>query len=238
MVTHEKLPVPDTIVSYNTKVARPGFEVVKSIRQILHDNPETDVLCLQEAQGYIDDLRRNFNGGWYLYAKSGWTESMQNPVMVRKKQGFPARDYTHGWGVVKNMRHWIGPKHGWDHPGRTWTWVKVGQLYVMSLHRATDGDGQNKRAYIEEAERLEGFMERRGQKPVVIIGDTNTGLHAQHPGSMQKIKEHVRGKLIADADDPGIDYALTSKGVEGIVHRTQHYGSDHQAAVMRRIRVT
>lgn len=235
MVTQGVAQIPDTIVSYNAHVGRRGHEVIKSVRDILNDNPETDVICFQESQTYVEDLRRAFNGGWYIYAKGGWTESMQNPVMVRRSWAF--REYGHGWGTVKNLKHWIGPVHDWDHPGRTWTWVKVGQLYVMSLHRATEGSGQNKRAYLEEAHRLEGFLERRGTKPVVIIGDTNTAPRADHLGSMQKITEHTRSKLIVDEEEPGIDYALTSKGVDGVLNRTKHYGSDHKAAVMKRIRV-
>jgi hypothetical protein len=234
--------MPDTIVSYNTKVGRAEQEVVASIRDILDDNPKTDVLVLQEAEGYVSALRRAFTGpnkGWYVYAQKGWSESRMNPVMVRKDPGYPKRDYEKGWDVLRNRTHWIGPVHGNDHPGRTWTWVLVGGLYVLSLHRATDGNGKNKRAYWEEAQRLEAFFERgNGDRDIVVFGDTNTGLGATHDGSMRQIRHEVGGKLIADLDEPGIDYALTSRSVSGTVVRTRYYGSDHKAAVMRGITVS
>jgi endonuclease/exonuclease/phosphatase family metal-dependent hydrolase len=233
-----QLHVPDTVVSYNTRVGRDGQDVVKSIRMILDQHPHTDVLCLQECEGYIEDLRRHFNGGWYVYCRAGWDESRMNPVMVRKSDGYPKRVYNKGWGTIINQAHWTGPVHGLDKPGRTWTWVKVGRLYVVSLHRATDGNGQNKRAYQEEARRLTRFFTaKRADASVLVFGDTNTSMKASHRGSMRDIRSIVQGRLIADLQDPGVDYALTTRNVQAWVKRTKEYGSDHKAVVMRGISV-
>ena len=233
-----KLGIPDTIVSFNAKVGRGGKAVIQSTMEILDDNPGTDVIVYQEAEGYVDDLRRRFERGWNVYARGGRPESRMNPVMVRKHDAFPRRQYGAGWGVVSNNIDWIGPKHGLKHEGRTWTWVKVGQVYVMSLHRVTAGDGKNKKAYQEEATRLINFMER-GNKPrnIIVFGDTNTGYKATHDGSMRDIRAQVKGRLISDQQSPGIDYALTTASIKATMQRTKQYGSDHKAAVMRGIKV-
>ena len=230
-----KLRIPDTIVSFNGKVGRGGNAMIKSVKDLLKDHPSTDVFCFQECEGYIEELRREFNGGWYLYVRGGWDESRMSPVMVRKAEGFPKREYGAGWGVVRNKLPW---EHKKRKPGRTWTWVKVGQVWVMSLHRVTDGNGENKRAYREEAKRLVNFMERGNDRSIIIVGDTNTGYRATHDGSMRDVRAQVGGRLIADQSDPGIDYALTSQHISAHMRRTKRYGSDHQAAVMSRIRLS
>jgi hypothetical protein len=237
-----RLSVPDTIVSFNAKVGRGGPAMIKSVREILDDHPHTDVLLFQECEGYIDDLRRAFTGpnkGWYVYCRDGWKESMMNPVMVRKATGFPKRTYGGGWGTIINKTPWIGPKHGLHHPGRTWTWVKVGKVHVVSLHRVTGGQAKNKQAYLEEARRLTRFFEaKRPEASVIVFGDTNTGYRDTHDGSMRDIRAEVEGRLIADQESPGIDYALTTRNVSATMQRTQQYGSDHKMVVMRGIKVS
>jgi hypothetical protein len=233
------LETPHTIISFNARVSRGDEAMIRSVKGILHDHAGTDVLLFQECAEYVDALRRTFSDDWIIYARDGWPESLHNPVMVRKDPGFPRRSYGAGWGTVRNKTRWIGPIHGLDHAGRTWTWVKVGTVYVMSLHRATDGDGQNRRAYLEEAGRLKEFM-RRGQRPrhIIIFGDTNTAYRAKHPGSMENIRADVKGRLLVDTRDPGIDYALVTRNVAAKVNRTENYGSDHLAAVMRGVRLS
>jgi endonuclease/exonuclease/phosphatase family metal-dependent hydrolase len=228
---------PDTIISYNAQVNRDIGAVVKSLRMMLRDHPHTDVVVLQEAQQYVDFLRKAFVGNWWIYGRKGRAEGLMNPVMVRKAINFPKRKWGPGWGTIANTTDWIGPKHGLKHEGRTWTWVLVGDVYVLSLHRATDGAGQNRKAYLEEAGRLTQFFEKRQGKDIIVFGDTNTGIGADHPGSMQRIREKVHGRLIAD-EPAGVDYALTTRSITASVERTKTYGSDHKAAVMRGIKVT
>ena len=230
-----ELRIPDTVVSFNLEVGRGSEEAIESIRRLLDDQPSTDVLCLQEAENYAADLRKAFEGGWNFYAKEGWVESQNCPVMVRKQSGFPPRTFGRGWGVVRNYTNWTGPLYGKEHPGRTWTWVKAGQVYVMSLHRCTEGKDKNQRAYKEEATKLSLFMTMRTGKPLIIIGDTNTAPRAAHSGSMREIASQVGGRLVWDDREMSVDYALVSREVHGDVRRTESYGSDHKAAVMKKI---
>lgn len=237
MPTKSRLALPDVVVSFNAEVGRGGPAMIKSVRGILEDHPSTDALLFQEAGGYVDDLRKAFGERWHIYAKSGWPESDNCPVMTRRQPGFPGRKYGGGWGTVRCHKGWVGPKAGLRHPGRTWTWVKVGKVYVLSLHRVWGGEQDfkgNGEAYLEEAKELTAWISRH--QPCLVFGDTNTGYHETHPGSMRNIRARVKGKLVADEDNPGIDYALL-KGVNAKVHRTVPYGSDHRAAVMNGIKL-
>lgn len=227
---------PEVIVSFNAEVGRGGKAAVHSIRGIIEDHPRVSVIALQESEGYVDDLRQTFKG-WKTYAKAGWPESDNCPIMVKRSEYTPRTRYGKTWGTLKCNRTWIGPKAGLKHPGRTWTWVKVGGVYVLSLHRVWGGERDfkgNGAAYAEEARKLTEWI--REHQPCVVFGDTNCGFYEKHDNSMRDIREAVNGLLIADDNEPGIDYALT-KRVTGVVRRTKTYGSDHKAAVLNGIEV-
>ena len=228
--------VPECIVSFNAEVGRGGPAMCHSILQIIAAHPRVSVILLQESEGYVDDLRRAF-GSWRVYAKDGWPESAQCPLMVKRSVYEPRTDYQQNWGTVRCQIGWIGPKEGIRHTGRTWTWVKVGGIYCLSLHRAWGGEGfmGNDRAYREEGHRLTAWI--KDHSPAIVFGDTNTAWWARHPGSMRDIREAVHGRLIADQDRPGIDYALTTR-LTATVRRSADVGSDHNPVVMSGIRLS
>lgn len=229
---------PECIVSFNAQVGRGGPAMIRSVRQIIEAHPRVSVFLFQESEGYVDDLRKSFKG-WKVYAKGGWPESDNCPIMVKRTAYLPRVKYQKNWGTLTCTRRWTGPKAGKRHPGRTWTWVKVGGIYVMSLHRLWGGEQDykgNGDAYLEEARKLTEWTLNR-QAPVIIFGDTNCGFDERHKGSMRDIREGVNGRLIADKDKAGIDYALTRK-VTAEVRRSKDVGSDHNPVVMSGIKVT
>jgi endonuclease/exonuclease/phosphatase family metal-dependent hydrolase len=229
--------VPECIVSFNAEVGRGGVAMTRSIKQIIEAHPRVSVILLQESEGYVDDLRKNFKG-WKTYAKKGWSESDNCPIMVKRTSYAPRMRYQQTWGTLKCDKGWIGPKAGKKHPGRTWTWVKVGGIYILSLHRVWGGEQDfkgNGAAYQEEARKLTGWI-RNKDAPVIVFGDTNCGYHETHPHSMRDIRDNVRGKLIADEDKAGIDYALV-KRLSAEVRRSGDVGSDHNPVVMSGIKV-
>ena len=221
----------DCIVSYNAKVNRHPAEVVTAIKRIIKDNPSIDVIVLQEAGEYVHALRGL--KGWKVYAKSGWRESMNNPILVRRRISIPKTVWGVNWGVIRCTIPWTGPKEGIKHPGRTFTWVKVGSTWIVSIHRVTGGREKNKKSYLEERDKISQFVWTRAKSsPCVVFGDTNTAYNANYDGSMQDLANRTGGRLVADKGDAGIDYALV-KQLRAVVHRTKEYGSDHRAAVLK-----
>lgn len=220
---------PRCIVSFNGKVGRGGPAMVRSIKGIITDHPQVSVILLQESEGYVDDLRKHFKG-WKVYAKAGWPESDNCPVMVKRTAYAPRVRYKKTWGTLSCGLGWDGP-HGQHHPGRTWTWVKVGGVYILSLHRVWGGEGfkGNDKAYREEGRKLTEWI--KNHQPAIVFGDTNTAWTATHKGSMRDIRAAVKGKLICDEDNAGIDYALVTK-LSAQVHRGKDYGSDHHCVAM------
>ena len=215
-----------TAVGFNCHVGRSPAKVVTGLRRLIADT-DADVIALQEARGYVTALKLAFPA-WKVYAKSGWPDSDHCPVMVRRN--LPrGRRYGHGWGTVRIENGWT--YEGTPKPGRTWTWVKVDGTFVLSLHRVRGGHGGNSVSYLEEAHALrEWFDDHDG--PMVAIGDANEGPVDTRPNTMLQIARKVGGRLIFDRDDRGIDYAL-ARGLTGHLERTDSYGSNHDAAVLR-----
>lgn len=213
----------DRVTSWNCKVGRNPSSVCDSIENLI-ENTNPDVICLQEAKQYTDALHNRFDSDWYVYAKKGWEESTANPVLVHRSQG-NRKGYGEGWGTLRYKTRWVGPQGG-AHDGRTWTWALVNGLYVMSLHRCTDGDGRNSDAFADEARILEDWIDDCDSS-VLVIGDHNCGHKATYYGASKTIAQAVDGMIVADAEEPGIDYAI-KRGLKGDVHRGKSYGSDHE----------
>lgn len=223
------------IVSWNTKVGRGDDAIVSALKSLIKDlNP--DVICLQECKGYANAIRHEFgvnNGGqWQVMFTNDWPEAQSNPVLVHKRYGHNEHGEPDGWNTLRTHKTWTGPQGG-DHQGRTWTWVKVGGIYVMSLHRATGMTKGNKDAGQEEAATIEDWMRKKGlDQRFVIIGDHNIGPKKDSPAwSSKQIALNVGGSVRFDKDDPGIDYAITRNVKAQNVARKQKYGSDHRAVV-------
>lgn len=212
------------VASWNCHVNRPATDVQAGLAALIKD-VQPDVICLQEAYQFTDMIRDRFEG-YRLYAKQGWTQSDNCPVMIEANRD--KKKYGETWGTLRCYTRWTGPE-GVNHPGRTWTWVKAGGIYIVSLHRCLGGHGPNKDAYKEEFHVLQQFT-RDADGPVLIFGDTNTTHTADHPGSMKNLAERVKGELRYDRKQPGIDYGL-QRGIKGTVKRTKEYGSDHKAAI-------
>lgn len=207
---------------------RSDDQVGDSLAQLIADWLP-DVICLQEAQGYLDVLRNRFDCGWWTYAHKDWKESGHNPVLTRRDlYSQKHRGQADGWDTVRTTEKWVGPQGG-SHKGRTWTWVKVQGLWVMSLHRCTDGDGKNKAQFGAEYDALCKWM--RNHSPCVVLGDHNCGPKKTHPGASKLVAQAVGGACRYDDTDPGIDYALTL-GRKGTLERGKPYGSDHGATLL------
>jgi endonuclease/exonuclease/phosphatase family metal-dependent hydrolase len=215
------------IVSWNAKVGRPNDEFERDLRELIADQ-KPDVICLQEAGKYTQVLRNKFTD-WNTYARQGWSESDMNPVMVKKKPLWRKRKRGKGWDTLRTKTVWEGPQGG-EHTGRTWTWVQVGGMRIMSFHRCTGGKDKNKAAFVEEARVVTPWIESN-VKPTFVFGDHNCGPRQDHKGASHNIAQAVNGRVLFDAADPGIDYAIAD-GVKGTVrHLNKKYGSDHRAVL-------
>lgn len=209
------------------KVGRPKRQAIKNLRALMKDTRAT-VVCLQEAMTYMTLIRLVFALRWRVYTGRNLAEGENCAVLVRRDPFRRRRDRGTHWGLVRNLRRWKGPKHGWEHPGRVWPWVVVLGIRVMSLHRVTGGPhGPNAAAYKEEASRLREFVQYDG--PVFVVGDTNTLPNDKREGSMADIAKDTGATLILPAS-PRVDYAM-GKGVRGTMQKLGTYDSDHPATV-------
>lgn len=215
------------IATWNCRAGRPSRDVIRGLRRLIEDT-DADVIALQEAQDYIQALRKAFPG-WRVYAKHGWPESTNCVVMVRRRCP-RGRHYGRGWGTVRVEAGWTYGPTGKRHPGRTWTWVRVDGVPILSLHRVPGKSGDNGISYLEEAHELrEWFDEHDG--PMVAIGDANEGPRDTRPNTLLAVSRKVKGQLIFDRDEPGIDYAL-ARDLTGRFDRLDTYGSDHRAGLL------
>lgn len=234
------------IGTHNVRVGRGWRAVARGLREFIaaHD---PDVIALQEARNYVLALRIAFATRWRIYAPptTAGPEARDCPVMVRRDLPRARRRRRGGWGWVQNRIGWRGPKHGWLHPGRTWTWVTVDGVAILSLHRVwtpprpTRGRGPNAPAYAEEAAALREWLDKH--RRAVVIGDANGSTTDPHPASMRATARATGAQLVDDHDDPGIDYAAV-KGLDGKLRRLRRFGStpdvpgdrepDHRAALL------
>lgn len=209
------------IVAWNAKVGRTDAAVKKSLGQIIDDHHPA-VICLQEAKGYVDVARSV--GGYHTYAHGDWAESNDNFVMVR--DNYDKKERGNGWNTLRCTTRWEGP-HGQPHAGRTWTWVLVDGIYVMSYHRVTGGKAKNRSAFKEEYNRTVEFINARRASAFVVFGDHNIGPKEDTQFGSKQIASAVSGSCRFDPRDPGIDYAIC-RNQQGEVKRTKLYGSDHK----------
>jgi exonuclease III len=219
----------DKVVSWNTKVNRDPGTVGNNLQDLI-DDTKPDIICLQEAGGYVSMLKNRFGEKWWVYAKSGWEESQMNPVLVWKKDR-AKQTYEDGWNTLRYQTKWTGPQGG-VHYGRTWTWVLVDDAVVMSFHRCTNGSGSNSNAFIDEHDKVVNWAGHRN-RPWLVLGDHNCGPAKTFAGSSKKIAMHTESWIRSDPADPGIDYAITH-GMEGTVKHGKAYGSDHEAIIFNR----
>ena len=210
------------VASWNCKVGRGDDAVGDGLRELIADH-DPDVICLQEGMHYVDMLRHRFDG-WFVYARGGWPESDNCPVMVRKN-GREKKEYGDGFNTLRYTTKWVGPQGG-AHDGRTWTYVNVDGITVMSLHRCTGGKDKNAEAFYDEYQKLTAFLKDR-EKPVVIFGDHNCGPSKTFKGASKNVATDTESKI---SHDGGIDYVIR-RGIKGTVKHGKAYGSDHECAV-------
>lgn len=218
----------DRVLSWNAKVGRDNKQVTDGLADLI-DNTNPDVVCLQESMKYVKSIRDRFGDHWFVYAHDEWEESNMNPVMVRKK-GHDKQQRGEGWNTVRTATVWTGPQGG-THKGRTWTFVKVKDLWVMSFHRCTGGHDQNKDAFMEEFDQVLKWVKNRGESPLLIIGDHNCGPKADFPGSSWRIKNKIDGAITNT--DAGVCYAI-KRGIPGTMVSKGAHGSDHPAILFKR----
>lgn len=210
------------ILCWNAKVNRPVGEVLDGLASLI-DSTNPKVVCLQEFKNYIKKARDRFSDDWFVYAHADWSESNDNPMLVRRDgHDQQTRGEKNGWDTLRTRKDWTGP-HGNIHHGRTWTWVKVSGMWVLSLHRVTGGDGKNKAAFGEEFDVLTTWI--TNHSPCLVIGDHNCGPNATFPHASKLIASEVGGSI---SHDGGIDYGI-QRGVKGTVATKGKHGSDHPA---------
>lgn len=208
---------------------RPTGEVLDGLATLI-DSTNPDVVCLQEFKGYVGKARDRFGGNWFIYAHNDWAESNDNPVMVRKAGHEQAeRDTKNGWDTLRTTTDWTGPQGG-THHGRTWTWVKVSGVWVLSFHRCTGGKDRNQRAFMEEYDTVVTWI--GNHTPCLVIGDHNCGKSATFPGASKLIAQEVGGSL-SGHPEADIDYAIQT-GVKGSLDVKGSQGSDHRAIIWKR----
>jgi endonuclease/exonuclease/phosphatase family metal-dependent hydrolase len=212
------------VVSWNMKVGRNHQTVLDGLADLIKaTNPS--VVCLQEAKGYVGDLRKRFGNQWHIYAQNDWEEAADNPVMTLaaqykgKKRGDP-----NGWDTLRTTTHWVGPQGG-GHKGRTWTWAKCDGLWVMSFHRVTAGKDKNQAAFRETYDNVGKWI--GGHSPCLILGDHNCGPGATFAWASKPLAQTAGGTISAPSSG-GIDYAI-QHNVKGTVVTKGNYGSDHPA---------
>ena len=213
----------ERVLAWNAKVGRKPTDVMAGLETLIESN-DPDVVALQEFKGYVGQLRDRFAGKWWIYAHNDWPEANDNPVMVSHAFGQKHRGGEDGWNTLRTETEWTGPQGG-DHQGRTWTWVKVAGVFVLSLHRCTDGNGRNSEAFTEEARHLTKWI--RNHTPAVVIGDHNCGKGADFPGASRLVATDVGGRIKGIEDVP-VDYAL-EHGIKGTAKVLNGHGSDHRA---------
>lgn len=214
------------VVSWNAEVNRSDSEFRSGFDKLVAaHNPA--VVLLQEAGDYIDCLKNSYGNKWHVYAKTGWDESTNCPVLVRSSYNAKSYGDPNGWGTVRMSTGWEGP-NGHAHPGRTWTYCKVDGHWFLSLHRVTGGNAKNKSAFHEEYDELVAWIGAHDDIPTLVFGDHNC-----HPGDRWKgasvlVAEAVHGNLAHPGG--GIDYAIR-RNYRGSVTKGNAYGSDHQCVI-------
>lgn len=218
------------IVSWNVEVNRSDDEVKKALKNLISDHGP-NVICLQEAKQNVDMLKNHFghdNGGdWWVYAHGEWDESNNCPVMVR--DNYSKKSRGDGWDTLRTTTTWEGP-NGNKHKGRTWTYVLVDGIWIMSYHRCTGGKSKNKSASQEERRVTVDWINQRDSGPVLVFGDHNYNPKEQDPGwSSWNIANDVSGSVRYDKDEVTVDFAICRNLKAQTVERVGSYGSDHHA---------
>lgn len=231
-ILHHTLPNDMRVVAWNMKVGR-GTAALDGLAGIIADH-DPDVILLQEGMYYVDRIRRRFRG-WRVYSGKANTTRANCPIMVRRnlRRG---RLRDRGWGLIINERPWVYRKTGRPdvtHEGRTWTWVRVEGVRLLSMHRATNALSLNKAAGNEEADNLEDWFDSHAG-PMFAAGDWNNLWSDKRRDSPAAIARAVKAELVIPAESR-IDYGMAS-GLSVTGERGGKYGSDHHCHIYRLVR--
>lgn len=211
------------VVAWNMKVGR-GRQALADLRRLVREQ-RPDALLLQEAMHYVRLIRVLFPG-FRVYAPKGWPEAANCPVMVRRtvRRGIRKR---HGWTWVRNSERWTYAKYGVEHPGRTWTAVRVLGVWLLSVHRAPGGLGRgNRLAGADEADALvDWFDEHAG--PMFASGDVNHAAGRRGRDTSQHVARRAHAEVVGP---PGIDHGI-ARDLDVTWRLLEHYGSDHPAVL-------
>lgn len=219
----------ERVASLNLKVGRGLRAAVKSLRELIADH-DPDAIVTQESQNYRLGIRLRFLLRWRTYYVDAWPESGQNLVLARRSLPRGLFRRNGGWGAVRNRIPWTGPKHGWAHAGRTWTWAKLDDVPVMSLHRVGPRWRDSAPAFREEGAALVEWA-RAHPGPFLILGDHNHSPHAAGVSTSRWVAEQTGARVASDPHEAGIDYAIV-RGLAVSVRRVKRYGSDHRAVIV------
>jgi hypothetical protein len=176
------------IASWNAKVGRNVGTVLDQLHDLIVDL-DPQAIALQEFAGYVSAARDRYGDKWWILADAD--KGNDCPLFVRRA----ALDAAPEWGCRWYRTDWTGPQGG-EHEGRTWTWCRLpDDTEILSLHRCWNkGQTRNGAAYEDEAELLVNAYGDPGTRPLVLIGDTNTGYNADGPHTMRDIANRVGGK--------------------------------------------
>lgn len=226
-------------VSFNAKVGRRPKVVVGALEEFLRAEHWPHVVCLQEAGGYVAELRAQLGDRYRVYAPSGWSEASNNPVLVLRGL------YVPRWTWIRMHLAWTGPKAGKRHPGRTWTVVDLGagdhtvvKWRIVNVHRVPGGpDGgvhmNNENAWREEHIALWRFAELKGsrRRALAIIGDENCQTSDPHPLSVGGLADAIGARIIRTGAK--VDWAIIRGAVGTGRKRVEDLGSDHPVVTYR-----
>lgn len=215
------------VVAWNAKVGRSDKNFKNGLNDLI-DALNPGVICLQEAKDYTSVLRNSFGNRFWVYTHTDWKESNDNPILVR--QNYNKKERGDGWNTCRMDTGWEGP-NGHQHPGRTWTYVLVDGIWIMSYHRVTGGKKKNRDAFAEEFDRTVDWINKKDPDggSVLIVGDHNIGPKDGDKKGSKKIASVVSGNVAFDNEDPGIDYAIRRNQKVSTAERKGSYGSDHKA---------
>lgn len=207
--------------TWNLKAGRNADTVRREVKALL-DGEDLDVLLLQEADQYDDQLATI--RGWKLVAST----HCGTAIMVRA--GIPLHN-----GHVKQLGYIPWPFRKRLHVPRQMPSVVVSWLRVASNHGlpnvGTESPAARARLYASRAgaKRIIAWANRRNVVPLLIGGDWNRPVTATGPATPAGIAAAIKGRIHKGAH---FDFFISRKcGVANVRVLDNFGGSDHPPVI-------
>lgn len=224
-----------TLWTWNVGTLR-GPGVVAGLRSASRtDEGWPEVICLEEAAGTPEHLRRELGHRYRVLVAHGWPEADNLVTLVRRDVPIPR------WLAFRMARGWVGPLQGREHAGRTFHLVDLGPRYrVVHVHRVSGGpEGPNAKAWQEEHIRLFRISNRRRslRRRFIIVGDqNNTRRENKHPLSSGGLADAIGGRVVWTGTK--VDHAIIrdAHGDSMLLEHGQEDANAHRYIVSYRFR--